>query len=63
MDIERIIHIVHTLKEENGPTMSVGAGEIAGTVEAGDDPPVFKKTYAKGGKGSRKWWLQYLRGK
>jgi len=40
MDIERIIHIVHTLKEENGPTMSVGAGEIAGTVEAGDDPPV-----------------------
>jgi hypothetical protein len=63
MDIERIIHIVHTLKEENGPTMSVGAGEIAGTVEAGDDPPVFKKIYAKGGKGSRKWWLQYLRGK
>ena len=63
MDIERIIHIVHTLKEENGPTMSVGAGEIAGTVEAGDDPPVFKKKYAKGVKGSRKWWLQYLRGK
>lgn len=40
MDIHRIIDIVHTLKEEGGPTMSVGAGQIAGTVEAGDDPPV-----------------------
>ena len=40
MDINKIIDIVHTLKEENGPTMSVGSGEIAGTVEAGDDPPV-----------------------
>jgi len=68
MDIERIINIIHTLKEEGGPTMSVGAGQIAGTVEAGDDPPVFtkgryKKNYAKGGKGSRKWWLQFLKGK
>jgi hypothetical protein len=40
MDIDRIIDIVHTLKEEGGPTMSLGAGGIAGTVEAGDDPPV-----------------------
>lgn len=40
MDIERIIDIIHTLKEEGGPTMSLGAGGIAGTVEAGDDPPV-----------------------
>ena len=39
MDIEKIIDIVHSLKEE-GPTMSLGAGGIAGTVEAGDDPPV-----------------------
>ncbi len=40
MDIERVIDIVRTLKEENGPTVSLGAGQIAGTVEAGDDPPV-----------------------
>ena len=41
MDIHKIIDIVRTIKEENGgPTMSVGSGEIAGTVEAGDDPPV-----------------------
>jgi hypothetical protein len=40
MNIERVIDIIHSLKEENGPTMSLGAGQIAGTVEAGDDPPV-----------------------
>jgi hypothetical protein len=40
MDIERVIDIIHSLKEENGPTMSLGAGQIAGTVEAGDDPPI-----------------------
>jgi len=43
MDIDRIINIVRTLKEEGGPTMSMGAGGIAGSVEAGDDPPVRKK--------------------
>jgi len=42
MNIERVIGIIRTLKEENGagPTNSVGGGQIAGTVEAGDDPPV-----------------------
>ena len=40
MDIDKIIEIVHTLKEEGGPTVSLGSGQIAGTVEAGDDPPV-----------------------
>ena len=60
MDINRIIDIVRSLKEENGPTMNLGAGQIAGTVEAGDDPPVFKKKkkkYIYGGKGSRKMWM------
>ena len=41
MDIDRIISILRVLKEE--PTMNVGAGQIAGTREAGDDPPVHKK--------------------
>ena len=40
MDINKIIDAIRTLKEENGPTVSLGAGQIAGTVEAGDDPPV-----------------------
>ena len=48
------------------PTNNVGNGKIAGTVEAGDDPPVDKKkkkkkgkkkTYAYGGRGSRKMWM------
>ena len=46
------------------PTNNVGDGKIAGTVEAGDDPPVKKKkkkskkkTYAYGGRGSRKNWM------
>ena len=40
------------------PTNSVGGGKIAGTVEAGDDPPVKKKKrYIYGGTGSRKMWL------
>ena len=44
--------------------MSVGHGKIAGTVEAGDDPPVRKKkkkNYASLGTGSRKNWLDYCR--
>ena len=40
------------------PTNSLGGGQIAGTVEAGDNPPVKKKkTYAYGGRGSRKMWM------
>ena len=48
------------LKEE-APTNNVGGGQIAGTVEAGDDPPVKKgrkkKKYIYGGRGSRKMWM------
>ena len=60
MDIDRIINIVRTLKEEGGPTMSMGAGGIAGSVEAGDDPPVRKKRDKRYiyGKGYRKLWQQ-----
>tara|TARA_Y100000004_G_scaffold55198_1_gene61496 strand:- start:185 stop:367 length:183 start_codon:yes stop_codon:yes gene_type:complete len=59
MDINKIISIVRSLKEEGGPTMSVGTGAIAGTVEAGDDPPVKKKKkkYIYG-TGYRKLWQQ-----
>jgi hypothetical protein len=44
MDINKIIDIIHTLKEEGegggAPTNSLVGGKIAGTVEAGDSPPV-----------------------
>ena len=57
--------------EDVVPTNNVGGGQIAGTVEAGDNPPVRKKkppmlrrkTYAKGGVRSRKPWLDYLKNK
>ena len=51
MDIDRIIDIIRNQKLNemmgagavSGPTNNVGDGKIAGTVEAGDDPPVRKK--------------------
>ena len=43
---------------EEAPINSVGGGQIAGTVEAGDNPPVKKKKrYIYGGTGSRKMWM------
>ena len=42
MDINKIIGIVRNLKEE-AMANTVGGGAIAGTAEAGDDPPVSKK--------------------
>ena len=50
--------------DEDAPINNVGGGQIAGTKEAGDDPPVRKKKkkiYL--GKRSRRYWLQSLKGK
>ena len=62
MAIDKIINIVKNLREQAvmaAPTNSVGSGKIAGTVEAGDDPPVRKKKkYIYGGRGSRRMWMQ-----
>jgi|TARA_B100000035_G_scaffold139976_1_gene119241 hypothetical protein len=67
MDIDKIIDIIRNQKLNemmgagavSGPTNNVGDGKIAGTVEAGDDPPVRKKKrYVYGGKGSRKMWMK-----
>ena len=53
--------LLRNLRKEEvmaAPTNSVGGGQIAGTVEAGDDPPAKKKKrYIYGGRGSRKMWL------
>ncbi len=40
--LENSINIIRNLMED-APVMSMGAGGIAGSVEAGDDPPVRKK--------------------
>ena len=66
MDIDRIIKKIRDLQEEvaSGPTNSVGGGQIAGTAEAGDDPPVRKrkrKRTPNGRVGSRKLWLDFMR--
>ena len=63
---KKIRDILKKLNEDTmaAPTNNVGDGKIAGTVEAGDDPPVKKKkkgkkkTYAYGGRGSRKMWMK-----
>jgi len=61
--LENIIEMVRSLREQavsGAPTNNVGGGQIAGTKEAGDDPPVKpkkKKRYIYGGTGSRKMWL------
>ena len=58
-NLQKIIDIVHKLQEEMVAN-NVSGGQIAGTVEAGDDPPKKKKkkkTYAYGGRGSRKMWM------
>ena len=61
MDINKIIGIIRNLNEE-APVNSVGGGHIAGTAEAGDDPPVKKRKKTPIGRvGSRVPWLQYLR--
>ena len=46
-------------KEEVAIANSMSGGGIAGSAEAGDEPPVKKKkkTYAYGGTGSRKMWM------
>jgi len=64
MDI-RLQKIINFFKED-APTMSMGGGGIAGSVEAGDDPPVRKKKRKRtpvGKYGSRRFWLQDLNGK
>ena len=65
--INRIIDIIRSLKEggmvTGAPTNSLtspsdGKGYIAGTKEAGDNPPVKKKNKYIYGAGFRKNWLQ-----
>jgi hypothetical protein len=60
--IDRIIEAVRYHLYEEMPTMAMGHGQIAGSVEAGDNPPVRRKKrkHIYAGRGSRKFWLDYL---
>jgi len=53
--IDKVIEIVRSYLDEQ-PTNVVGGGQIAGTVEAGDDPPIRKKKKYIYMKGVRKIW-------
>ena len=46
------------VRKEEAIANSLGGGNIAGTAEANDDPPVKKKKrYIYGGRGSRRMWM------
>ena len=55
--LNKILDIIRESLYEDAPVNNVGGGQIAGTVEAGDDPPVKrkKKKYISQ-KGLRKMW-------
>ena len=53
--IDKVLDIVRSYLYEQ-PTNNVGGGKIAGTVEAGDDPPVKKRKKYIYMKGVRKMW-------
>jgi len=60
--IDKVLDIVRSFLYEQPavPTNNVGGGKIAGTVEAGDDPPVKKSKKKKRyiyQKGVRKLWM------
>ena len=65
MDINKIIKIIRNQKLNemmgasavSGSTNNVGDGKIAGTVQAGDDPPVRRKKKYIYQKGLRKNWM------
>lgn len=68
--VDKLIFTIRNLKEEGEGAIAnvVGDGEksLGYNINTGT-PPVFpskkKKTYVKGGRGSRRWWLQYLKEK
>ena len=59
--LKKIIELIREQAVAAPPTTNVGSGHIAGTAEAGDDPPVRKKKrkrYIYGGRGSRRLWMK-----
>ncbi len=57
MNKDRILSkILSFIREDAAPTVNVGSGNIAGTKEAGDDPPVRKQKRYIYVKAVRKTW-------
>ena len=56
--LNKILNIIRESLYEDVPTNNVSGGQIAGTAEAGDDPPVRKKKKKRYiyQKGIRKMW-------
>ena len=56
--LKKIIDIIREQLNEELPTMAMGHGKIAGSVEAGDDPPVRRRKRKRYiyQKGLRKLW-------
>ena len=44
---DKVIELLRMIREGVAPTVNVGSGNIAGTREAGDDPPVDLRKYKK----------------
>lgn len=45
---DKVIKLLRMIREEGiSPTVNVGSGNIAGTIEAGDNPPVDLRKYKK----------------
>lgn len=63
--IEKVIDSIRNkINEDAVIANSLAGGKIAGTMQAGDNPPVSKKAqYAYAGRNSRKKWLDFLRKK
>lgn len=53
--LDKVLNMVRSYLYEQ-PTNNIGGGKIAGSVEAGDDPPVRKKKKYIYIKGVRKMW-------
>ena len=58
MDKDKILNKILGYLREDTPTINIGSGNIAGSVQAGDDPPVKrKKKYISLWRGSRSRWI------
>ena len=76
MNLDKIINLIREMNEE-APTVSTNSSGATAGFSGGASTPVAgydnimgpmtkrhtKKTYAKGGKNSRKYWLDFLRGR
>jgi len=60
--LEKVVSLLREMMSAGavcGSTNRIGGGKIAGTAEAGDDPPVKKKKkYIYQGPGSRARWMK-----